>query len=367
MNINTHKDRLSLSVDLGDRSYPIIIGAGLLDDAQLVQSYLGGEQKFVVTNDTVAPLYLKQLQQSIGDVSKLAHILPDGEQFKNLASMEQIYSELLAKKCSRDVTLVALGGGVVGDMTGFAAATYQRGVSFIQVPTTLLAQVDSSVGGKTGVNHPSGKNMIGAFYQPRAVLIDTDTLATLPEREFRAGLAEVIKYGLICDQEFLAWLATNMPKLVQRDAAALQFAIHRSCGCKAGVVAADETESGVRAILNFGHTFGHAVETATHYQQWLHGEAVGFGMLVALDFSHRSGFLSAQDFQMGSDVIHAAGLPSKAPDSIQGAQQILDLMAVDKKVKQGKLRLVLLRELGGAFVTANFDVELLEKTIQDYL
>ena len=361
----------SLQVELplgSDRSYPIVIGHGLLDDGERFTQLLGDSPVVLVSNDTVAPLYLSRLREALGRGRKVTEvILPDGEDQKQLMSADKIWQHALKDHHERRSVFIALGGGVIGDLTGYSAACFLRGVDFIQLPTTLLAQVDSSVGGKTGVNHPLGKNMIGAFYQPRAVLIDTDTLATLPEREFRAGLAEVIKYGLICDQEFLAWLATNMPKLVQRDAAALQFAIHRSCGCKAGVVAADETESGVRAILNFGHTFGHAVETATHYQQWLHGEAVGFGMLVALDFSHRSGFLSAQDFQMGSDVIHAAGLPSKAPDSIQGAQQILDLMAVDKKVKQGKLRLVLLRELGGAFVTADFDAELLEKTIQDYL
>ncbi|MBT8148800.1 MAG: 3-dehydroquinate synthase, partial [Gammaproteobacteria bacterium] len=234
-------------------------------------------------------------------------------------------------------------------------------------PTTLLAQVDSSVGGKTGVNHRLGKNMIGAFYQPRAVIIDTDTLSTLPEREYRAGLAEVIKYGLIRDVAFLHWLAENMPLLLQRDASSLQYAIYQSCKCKAAVVAADETEAGVRAILNFGHTFGHAVETATQYQTWLHGEAVALGMLIALEFSHRCGLLQAADVELASRVIRAAGLPDKAPANAGSAAQLVELMSVDKKVQQGRIRLVLLKALGEAFVTADFDSQLLEPTIQDYL
>ena len=262
--------------------------------------------------------------------------------------------------------LVALGGGVVGDMVGFAAATYQRGVQFVQVPTTLLAQVDSSVGGKTGVNHPAGKNMIGAFYQPKAVLIDTDVLTSLPDREFRAGLAEVIKYGLIADSQFLEWIAQNIDKLLSRDSKALQYAIKRSCEIKAQVVAADEREGGLRAILNFGHTFGHAIEAATHYKVWLHGEAVACGMVMALDFSQRLGLIARQDVEKGVAVIRAAGLPDRPPAEMSDGAQMLELMALDKKVLAGKVRLVLLRSIGDAFVSSDFDSQLLAETIASY-
>ena len=367
MKPGTSHDITQLSVELGPRSYPILIGSGLLSDAELVQQYVPGSQNFIVSNETVGPLYADTLQKSLATRQTPLLLLKDGEQFKNLTSMESIYSALLEQRCGRDVTLVALGGGVVGDMAGFAAATYQRGVSFVQAPTTLLAQVDSSVGGKTGVNHRLGKNMIGAFYQPRAVIIDTDTLGTLPEREYRAGLAEVIKYGLIRNAAFLTWLADNMPSLLKRDASALQYAIYQSCQCKAAVVAADETEAGERAILNFGHTFGHAIETATQYQTWLHGEAVALGMLIALDFSQRCGLLQASDVELAAGVIRAAGLPDKAPANAGSAAQLVELMSVDKKVQQGRMRLVLLEALGKAFVTADFDAQLLEPTIQDYL
>lgn len=353
----------ALNVELGERSYPIYIGDDLLSNTFLLQKCISSEQVIIVTNETIAPLYLDKLLSAL-HVDHLHHIvLPDGEQYKNLDSMRRIYDELIALKCNRDVSLVALGGGVIGDMTGFAAATYQRGVKFVQLPTTLLAQVDSSVGGKTGVNHPGGKNMIGAFYQPGAVVIDLLTLQSLPDREYRAGLAEVIKYGLISDLPFLKWLNLNMDKLLQRDSEALHYAIQRSCECKAKVVAEDEKEAGLRAILNFGHTFGHAIETATHYNTWLHGEAVGFGMSMALDFSQKLGYLSEQENHFAKSIIIAAGLPQSIPNDTLGVDQMLDLMALDKKVSRGELRLVLLRGLGDAMLTSDFDPLLLRESM----
>jgi 3-dehydroquinate synthase len=357
-----------LNVALNERSYTIEIGAGLLADSELLRSKITGDQVFIVSNETIAPLYLQAVVDAIGSEKEVSQIiLPDGEQYKNLTSMQKIYDALLAARCNRDVTLVALGGGVVGDMTGFAAATYQRGVNFVQIPTTMLAQVDSSVGGKTGVNHASGKNMIGAFYQPVAVLIDTDTLATLPNRELRAGLAEVIKYGLIRDAEFLEWLQANMKKLLARDTAAMQYAIARSCQNKADIVAADEREKGLRATLNLGHTFGHAIETATKYKTWLHGEAVGMGMLMAMEFSRRCGHLSEAEVDQGASLISAAGLPNRLPSNMPDAENMLALMALDKKVMAGKIRLVLLRALGEACVTADFSMPLLKDMLADYL
>ncbi len=356
---------ITLQVDLAKRSYPIIIGAGLLKDEALLKQYIGSGQLMVVTNETIAPLYLDSLLNKIPNADSI--ILPDGEQFKQLATVERVFEALLNQRHNRTTTLLALGGGVVGDMTGFAAACYQRGVKFIQAPTTLLAQVDSSVGGKTGVNHALGKNMIGAFHQPTAVLIDTDTLSSLPKREYQAGLAEVIKYGLICDADFFIWLEQNMPALMAREQAALQYAIARSCENKAEVVAADEREGGIRAILNLGHTFGHAIETATEYKAWLHGEAVGFGMIMALDLSIRLGLINASVLERTIALIAAAGLPVSAPANLPANDAILGLMGMDKKVLDGNLRLVLLRAIGDAFVSNDFDTDLLKQTLQHYL
>ena len=340
----------SLTVALGDRSYPIHIGAGLLGRADLMAAAIRGRQVMVVTNTTVAPLYLGRLKALLGDRLVAECILPDGEQYKDLAHLDAIFTALLGQRFNRDCTLVALGGGVIGDMTGFAAAAYQRGVDFVQVPTTLLAQVDSSVGGKTAVNHPLGKNMIGAFKQPNAVLIDTDVLSTLPDRELKAGLAEVIKYGLIRDLPFLEWLEANMGALVAREPAALAEAIRRSCENKAAVVAADEFEQNdVRALLNLGHTFGHAIETGMGYGAWLHGEAVATGMLMAADLSCRLGWIGAADVARVRRLLLAAGLPVRPP--ALSADEFLQHMAVDKKVKDGKLKLVLMKALGEAVVS----------------
>jgi 3-dehydroquinate synthase len=353
-----------LIVDLGDRSYPISVGQDLISSKEIFDSAIKGRRVVVVTNEVVAPLYLDTLLNTLNDYDVSHCILPDGEQFKTLKTLGHIYDHLLENRCGRDVTLIALGGGVVGDMTGYAAASYQRGVDFIQVPTTLLAQVDSSVGGKTGVNHPLGKNMIGAFYQPNAVVIDINTLNSLPKREFSAGLAEVIKYGFIADKNFLYWLSSNMPLLMTRDAKALRYAIIKSCRCKANVVAEDERESGIRAILNFGHTFGHAIETATEYKTWLHGEAVGFGMLMALDLSRALGLVSQEDLLVAEKIIFDAKLPRSVPDAIKNASQMLELMGHDKKVIAGKLRLVLLEGLGKAFVTSDVEEVVLHDTIE---
>ena len=352
----------TLEVALGDRSYPIYIGQGLLADPRWYQPHIRGRQVMIVSNETVAPLYLAQVAQALGGYQLARVILPDGEEYKTLAIWHRIFDGLLCNRFSRDCTLVALGGGVVGDMAGFAAACYQRGVDFIQVPTTLLAQVDSSVGGKTGVNHPLGKNMIGAFHQPRAVIIDTDTLNTLPDREVSAGLAEVIKYGLIRDPEFFAWLEVQMPTLRARNGAALAAAIERSCRDKAEIVAADERESGQRALLNLGHTFGHAIETGMGYGAWLHGEAVGAGICQAADLSHRLGWLSAADLERARDLIAAAGLPTAPPRELSPAT-FRDLMAVDKKVQDGRLRLVLLQGIGASLVTGDFDLAKLDETL----
>lgn len=352
-----------LEVDLGDRSYPIFIGKNTLLPEHLTP-YVKGKQVMLVTNDTVAPLYLDKvvtLFRTAGfDVAET--ILPDGEAFKDLEHVNLIFDRLLESRFNRTVTLVALGGGVVGDMTGFAAACYQRGVPFIQIPTTVLSQVDSSVGGKTGVNHPRGKNMIGAFHQPQSVVIDIDLLSTLPDRELSAGLAEVIKYGLIYDIEFLAWLEANMSELMARQPEQLAYAIHRSCQIKAEVVAQDERESGIRALLNLGHTFGHAIEAEQGYGNWLHGEAVAVGMLMATDLSCRLGWLDSTDYQRVKNLILAAGLPVVPPEGMS-ADSFLEHMAVDKKVIDGKLRLILLPTLGEAIQTAEFDLSLLMQTL----
>jgi len=339
----------TINVALDDRSYPIVIGRGLLDGGFGLGEYIHGADCLVVSNETVAPLYVDKLLPNLAGC-EIAHInLPDGESFKTVATMQKILDKLVASGANRDTTVIALGGGVVGDIAGFAAACYMRGVAYIQVPTTLLAQVDSSVGGKTGVNHEKGKNLIGAFHQPQVVLIDTDTLNSLPVRELKAGLAEVIKYGAICDRDFFAWLESNMGSLLEKDPEALAHAIQRSCELKAEVVAQDERESGRRAILNFGHTFGHAIEHCLGYGQWLHGEAVAAGMVMAAELSG----IAAADRARLSELITAAGLPTQAPAI--GSEQWLDAMGMDKKVQQKQLRFVLLRSLGEAFVTADYD------------
>lgn len=352
----------TLTVALGARAYPIRIGAGLLSNPQLYRPHLRGDQVMIVTNEVVAPLYLTQLRHALAGYLVREVILPDGEQFKTLAIWNRIFDALLAARFGRDCTLIALGGGVVGDMAGFAAACYQRGVAFVQVPTTLLAQVDSSVGGKTGINHPTGKNMIGAFYQPQAVIADTLTLNTLPQRELSAGLAEVLKYGLIRDPAFLDWLEAHLPAILDRDPDALSHAIARSCEIKAEIVAADELESGQRALLNFGHTFGHAIETGMGYGNWLHGEAVGVGMCMATALSVRLGWLSADDLARVRRLVAGAGLPIDPPSDLS-AERLLELMAVDKKILNGQLRLVLLQRLGEALVTGDFDADALDATL----
>jgi len=354
-----------LHVDLGERSYPIYIGQGLLDDPSLYQRHVLSRQVMVVTNETVAPLYMERVERALAGFHTRSVILPDGEVYKTLEVWNRIFDALLAHRFDRRCTLIALGGGVIGDMAGFAAACYQRGVAFIQVPTTLLAQVDSSVGGKTGVNHPLGKNMIGAFYQPRCVIADTGSLGSLDDRQLSAGLAEVIKYGLIDDPEFFDWLEQQMDRLMGRQPEALAYAIERSCLDKARIVAADEKEAGQRALLNLGHTFGHAIETGVGYGEWLHGEAVGAGMCMAARLSARLGWLSADDERRVSALVERAGLPTVPPPSL-GAERFLDLMAVDKKVQDGRLRLVLLHGIGAAVVTDGFPPQQLIDTLASY-
>ena len=341
----------TLTVALGDRAYPIHIGSGLLNQPELILPHLKSQQAAIVTNTTVGPLYLERVQNLLqqAGIKTVPIVLPDGEAYKNTESLNQIYEVLLQNRMERKATLIALGGGVIGDLTGFAAATYLRDVPFIQIPTTLLAQVDSSVGGKTGINHPLGKNMIGAFYQPQLVLADTETLNTLPDRELSAGLAEVIKYGLISDLPFFEWLETNITPLLARDPQALAYAIMHSCQSKAEVVAADEREAGRRALLNLGHTFGHAIEAGMGYGTWLHGEAVGTGMIMAAVLSQHMGWLSAQDVARIRALIVKARLPDTAPNL--GHDKYLDLMGLDKKVEGGKLRFVLLKAIGNAVIS----------------
>lgn len=356
----------TLQVDLGERSYPIHIGADLLSKAELFAPHIAGKQVAIVTNETVAPLYLERLTQTLAGYKVQPIVLPDGESFKNWETLQLIFDGLLTARHDRRTTIIALGGGVIGDMAGFAAACYQRGVDFIQVPTTLLSQVDSSVGGKTGINHPLGKNMVGAFYQPKAVLIDTATLRTLPPRELSAGLAEVIKYGLICDAPFLDWLETHMEALLALELAALTEAIERSCAAKARVVGADERESGIRATLNLGHTFGHAIETHMGYGVWLHGEAVAAGTVMALEMSRRLGWIDAAERDRSMRLLRAADLPIVPPQEMTPAH-FLEHMAVDKKVIDGQLRLVLLSRLGEAVVTADYPGNILDETLSaDY-
>ncbi|MBN51260.1 MAG: 3-dehydroquinate synthase [Spongiibacteraceae bacterium] len=351
----------SLSVDLGDRSYPITIAPELIQSDSWVE-HIAGRQVCVVTNVTVGPMYLDAVLPRLEGRQVSVVSLPDGEQHKTLEQLGDVFDRLLGDGHNRTTTLIALGGGVVGDMTGFAAACYQRGVAFIQIPTTLLAMVDSSVGGKTGVNHPLGKNMIGAFYQPRCVVIDTNTLASLPQREFAAGLAEVIKYGLIVDKPFYEWLKLNWQALLERDQDVLAEAILRSCENKARVVAEDEREAGRRALLNFGHTFGHAIETATGYGSWLHGEAVAAGMVIAGRLSVELGWIQTQEVDEFANLLAQAGLPLQPPAEMD-CQQFMSLMARDKKVVDGSLRLVLLKAIGEAVVSSEASSGAIERAL----
>ena len=345
----------TLSVSLGDRSYPIHIGAGLCGQAGLIPQRLLSGKAVIITNETVAPLYLEQVMTSLraAGTDVLSILLPDGESHKNWETLNKIFDTLLSNHCERKTPLIALGGGVIGDLAGFAAATYQRGVPFIQIPTTLLAQVDSAVGGKTAINHPLGKNMIGAFYQPQVVIADMDTLRTLPPRELAAGLAEVIKYGFIRDAEFLDWLERNIDRLNAREPEALAFAVERSCQNKAEVVANDERETGERALLNFGHTFGHAIEAGMGYGAWLHGEAVAAGMVMAARFSEKLGLIGKHDVQRIADLLTRANLPVAAPGL--GTDRYLDLMGHDKKVEGGKIKFILLHKPGEAFICDHYD------------
>jgi 3-dehydroquinate synthase len=353
----------TLSVDLGDRSYPIFIGEGLLASSELLAPHIHGDQLFIVTNEVIAPLYLDLLVKKLS----LQHtvetlILSDGEIYKNLEVLNTIFDALLSKKFNRSSTLIALGGGVIGDITGFAAACYLRGVNFIQIPTSLLAQVDSSVGGKTAVNHNLGKNMIGAFYQPECVMVDISLLKTLPDREFRAGLAEVIKYGLIADVEFFYWIEKNIDQLLARDSNALCIAIEKSCSNKAKIVSRDEYENDIRAILNLGHTFGHAIETFFSYKSWLHGEAISVGMTIAAKLSSELGSIESADYIRIRDLLTRCDLPVSKPDEMT-AEIFLELMSVDKKVIDGNLRLVLLESIGKAAVTSNIERDILIKVL----
>ena len=347
----------TITVDLGERSYPIVIGSGLLGGGFELSEYVRGGDCLIVSNETVAPLYLDALIANLAGKSVESISLPDGEAHKTVATVESVIDKLVEDRANRDTTVIALGGGVVGDIAGFAAASYMRGVGFIQVPTSLLAQVDSSVGGKTGVNHAKGKNLIGAFHQPNVVLIDTDTLATLPDRELKAGLAEVIKHGAALDADFFVWLENNIDALLAKDPAALSYAIQRSCEIKARVVADDEREAGRRAILNFGHTFGHAIEHCQGYGDWLHGEAVASGMVMAAMLSD----VAQDDLSRLVDLTRRAGLPVKPPKI--GADAMMRAMGMDKKVLRKELRFVLLKELGSAFVTAEYDADRLAITV----
>ncbi len=354
---------LTLEVGLGDRSYPIHIGAGLLDDAALLAAHLPQPRVAIVTNETIAPLYLNRVASGLTarGVAVIEVVLPDGESHKTWQSLGIIYDHMLAARCERRTTVVALGGGVVGDLAGFAAATYLRGVPFIQIPTTLLAQVDSSVGGKTAINHPMGKNMIGAFYQPTAVLADIATLDTLPQRELAAGLAEVIKYGIIGDPAFFEWLEANIDRLLAREPEALAWAVRRSCENKAAVVAVDERETGPRAMLNLGHTFGHAIETGLGFGVWLHGEAVAAGMVLAARTSAELGELDPSQLHRIERLIVRAGLPVEAPDL--GFERWLTLMGHDKKVENGAVRFILPRGIGAAFIHGSVPRQLLEQVL----
>ncbi len=353
----------TLQLDLGERSYPIYIGSDLLARPELFLPHIAGRQVLIVSNETVAPLYLEKVSKGLSGLQVDSLVLPDGEHTKTLHTLNLVFDKLLASRHERSTTLIALGGGVIGDLTGFAAASYQRGVNFIQVPTTLLSQVDSSVGGKTGVNHPLGKNMIGAFYQPQAVIADTQVLETLPIRELRAGLAEVIKYGLIDNLSFLEWLEANLESLLARNQDVLAEAVKVSCADKARIVAADEKEGGVRAMLNLGHTFGHAIENGLGYGVWLHGEAVATGMVMAADLSARLGYIRWSEAARVKALIARAGLPVVPPATLT-AQDYLSLMAVDKKVASGKIRFILMKGLGHTVIESGIDVAVLQQTLE---
>lgn len=354
--------RERVEIALGERSYPIVIGPGLLEDAALAGQLITARNLLIVTNETIAPLYLVRFTAALRDRRVASIVLPDGEQYKTMETLSRIIDALVAERMNRDAALVALGGGVIGDMAGFAAAIYQRGIDYVQIPTTLLAQVDSSVGGKTAVNHPGAKNMIGAFHQPRCVIADTSVLQTLSDREYRAGIAEVVKYGLIHDAAFFDWLEQHAEALAAREHRAVMHAVRRSCEIKAEVVSVDEREQGLRAILNLGHTFGHAIETASGYGNWLHGEAVAAGMVMAADLSQRLGWLPAADFQRAVRLLERFKLPVQAPKI--GAQRARELMGLDKKVLAGKIRLILLRKLGQADVVGDYSNEALEATLR---
>lgn len=354
----------TLKLDLGERSYPIYIGSGLIGETDLLTRHIQGQSAMIVSNDRVAPLYMEAVEQSL-DAGRIRYdriVLDDGEQFKTLDSVGRIIDLLLQERHDRRTTVIALGGGVIGDIGGFAASIYQRGVNFIQIPTTVLSQVDSSVGGKTGVNHPLGKNMIGAFYQPQCVIADIDSFDTLPARELSAGFAEVIKYGLIYDADFFSWLEENIDGLLGLDQDLLAQAVLISCEIKARVVEQDERESGLRAILNLGHTFGHAIETVMGYGNWLHGEAVAAGMVMAIDLSIREGLIDESVRERSVDLLRRAGLPISPPDDI-GVEQYLDVMAIDKKSIDGQIKLVLLRALGEAFISSDYDHDKLLQTL----
>ncbi|MDT8406461.1 MAG: 3-dehydroquinate synthase [Methylococcales bacterium] len=356
---------IELNVELGSNSYPIWMGRGLLSQGEVWRTGLPGRQIALVSNTVVAPLYLDVLKEQLSDYQLIEIVLPDGERYKNLDALESIWHKLLTEQFSRNSTIIALGGGVVGDTAGFAAACYQRGIAYLQMPTTLLAQVDSSVGGKTAVNHALGKNMIGAFYQPHGVVIDIDVLSTLPDRELSAGLAEVIKYGLIADVAFLEWLEAHIEALLARDPEALMYAIEHSCRQKAAVVAADEREAGLRAILNLGHTFGHAIEAGMGYGQYLHGEAVAIGMCQAADLSRRLGWLDDAEVERIAHLLQRARLPVKPPESLS-SERFLHWMGVDKKNLNGQIRLILLRCLGEATPAMTVDIALLQATLETY-
>lgn len=359
-----------VEVDLGNRSYPIYIGPGLLDQPDLLQRHVHGKKVLVVTNSTIAPLYLDKTIRALTDgnsnVTVESVILPDGEKYKNMETLMKVFDKAIETRMDRRCTFVALGGGVIGDMCGYAAASYLRGVNFIQIPTTVMAQVDSSVGGKTGINHPLGKNMIGAFYQPQCVLIDTDTLNTLPDRELASGLAEVIKYGLIRDADFFEWQEKNIAALLTRDPSALAYAIKRSCENKAEVVSQDEKESGLRATLNLGHTFGHAIETGFGYGQWLHGEAVAAGTVMAVDMSYRLGWIEDSLVKRVDRIFKQAKLPTAPPETMT-VEMFKSVMAVDKKVADGLLRLILLKgPLGNCVFTGDYDRKALDETLRAF-
>ena len=352
----------TININLEKRSYPIYVGEGLLENYDLLKKHISNKKVAIITNDKIAPLYLEKISNTLSVEKEIIPIiLPDGEVFKNFETLNLIYDTLLKNKANRQITLIALGGGVIGDITGFAAATFMRGVDFIQIPSTLLSQVDSSVGGKTGINHPLGKNMIGAFYQPKCVIADINLLETLPDKELSAGLAEVIKYGLIRDSSFFEWLENNVEGIIKRDSQLLIEAVVRSCQNKADIVESDEFESGIRAILNLGHTFGHAIETATGYGRWLHGEAIAIGMVMAAYLSEQMGWLTKEENQRIKSLIVDANLPINPPEISK--QEFLDLMQLDKKTKEDQINLVLQQGIGKAILTSDYDTEKLHNTL----